>query len=110
MADTFPKVDKKLTKNLSPVAYALSSEGDTLECVYAGSDYETFNGRKLLAHKFVTDDGVATVLSRRQLDEGLRKVNAKPGMRLVIERGDDKHFKKDGEERSMHTFKVEKAR
>lgn len=108
---TFPKVDKKLTKGLDPVNFVLSNEGDEMAGQYAGSipDYKLPNGKRCIAHVFVTTEGVATILQRKQIDAFLLGKKVKVGTDVRIVRKDDKEFKKDGETRTMHQFDCEVA-
>jgi hypothetical protein len=104
----FPKVDKKMTKGMDPVSFVLQDQGDELSGQYAGSGpYELKSGKSVLAHYFVTSEGLATVLSRYQIDKFLSEKNVKPGTNVTIVRKADRTFKKNGEKMTLHQFDCE---
>lgn len=106
----FPAVDKKLTRGLSPVSYVLQDEGDELAGQYAGTaPFRLNNGKTVVMHYFVTEEGVASVMSRYQIDKFLTDKKVQPGTDVRIVRGKDRSFKKDGEKRTLYTFKCEVA-
>lgn len=111
MAAKFPPEDKKLTKGLDFVSFVLANEGDTLEGTYAGSTTRKGrNGKPFAVHLFVTEDGLATVFSRKQIDSFLTGKRIKPGDTVSIERKKNREFTTpDGDDRVMHVFKCEKT-